>query len=53
MIQYQILRTNIMGIVQQTVRRIPSEILEVRRLKNTMEIPVCFDRGEKWMLNEA
>ena len=42
-----------MGIVQQTVRRIPSEILEVRRLKNTMEIPVCFHRGEKWMLNEA
>ena len=53
MIQYQILRTNIMGIVQQTVRRIPSEILEVRRFKNKMEIPVCFDRGEKWMLNEA
>ena len=37
LIRYQILQTNIMRIVWQTVRRITNEILEVQGLNNTVK----------------
>ena len=42
MIQYQILRTNIIGIVSQTVRRIRNEILGVKALTTWVFIFIFF-----------
>ena len=49
MIQYQILRTNIIRIVSQTVRRITNEILDVKGL--TCEEAVVFGSSTHLLMN--
>ena len=52
MIQYQILRTSIIRIVWQTVRRITHEILGAKRLRNRLHAAVpLFNNRLQMMLN--
>ena len=52
MIQYQILRTSIIKIVWQTVRRITNEILGTKRLRNRLYAAVpLFNNRLQMMLN--